>query len=217
MLYKLRLKQQLIKDRVLRSNFCQNQLVFCSSIYIEVACFAFRLRTRVFSVLFSFVNWILSGSWSRHRVIFPKLLSEPACSSQVNLHWASPHLPWGMQCICGPFFIEFIYVFREILSTSIFFLLLDLNWDSPKLPWGMQRICGPFVLKIIIMPFKRLFVLWHLLIRSLYFIKVYIFIPLIHSAPFLLFSHILLYTNFFWCILPREIFFLSLMTLLFGI
>ena len=42
--------------------------------------------------------------------------------------------------------------------------------------------------------------LWHWLIRSLYFIQVYIFIPLIHSAPFLRFSHILLYTNFFWCI-----------------
>ena len=47
------------------------------------------------------------------------------------------------------FFLEFIYVFREILSTSMFFLLLDLHWDSPKLPWGMQRICGPFVLKTI--------------------------------------------------------------------
>ena len=65
----------------------------------------------------------------------------------------------------------------------------------------MQRICGPFVLKTIIMPFKRLFVLWHSLIRSLYFIQVYIFIPLIHSAPFVPFSHILLYTNFFWCII----------------
>ena len=40
------------------------------------------------------------------------------CSSQVDLHWASPHLPWGMQRICGPFILEFI---REILSTSMFF------------------------------------------------------------------------------------------------
>ena len=83
--------------------------------------FASRLRTRVFSVLFSFVSLILSGSWSRHRVIFSKLLSETACSSQVDLHWASPHLPWGMQRICRPFFLEFIYVFRQILSTSMFF------------------------------------------------------------------------------------------------
>ena len=87
-----------------------------------------------------------------------------------------------MQRICGPFFSEFIYVFREILSTKMFFLLLDLHWDSPNLPWGMQRTCGPFVFQTIIMPFKRLFVLWHSLInRSLYFIQVYIFIPLIHS------------------------------------
>ena len=79
-----------------------------------------RLRTRVFSVLFSFLKWILSGSWSRHGVIFSKTLTYPACSSQVDLHWASPHLPWGMQRICGAFFLEFIYVFREILSTSMF-------------------------------------------------------------------------------------------------
>ena len=90
------------------------------------------------------------------------------------------------------------------------FLQLDLHehWDSPKLPWGIQRTCGPFVLKtIIIMPVKRIFVLWHSLIRSLYFIQVHIFIPLIHSAPFLRFSHSLLYTNFFWCILLREFLF----------
>ena len=85
---------------------------------------------------------------------------------------------------------------RDFVNQHVFWLL-HLHWDSPKLPWGMQRICGPFVLKTIIMPFKRLFVLWHSLIRSLYFIQVYIFIPLIHSAPFLRFSHILLYTNFF--------------------
>ena len=38
----------------------------------------------------------------------------------------------------------------------------------------------------------------HSLIRSLYFIQVYIFIPLIHSAPFLRFSHILLTPIFSW-------------------
>ena len=86
------------------------------------------------------------------------------------------------------------------------FLLLDLHWDNPKLPWGMHRICGPFVLKTIIMPFKRLFVLWHSLIRSLYFIQIDIFIPLTHSAPFLRFSHILLYTNFFTFVTTRNIF-----------
>ena len=79
------------------------------------------------------------------------------------------------------------------------FLPLDLHGDSPKLPWGMHRICRPFFFKTIIMPFERLFVLWHSLIRSLYFIQVYIFIPLIHSAPFLRFWRILLYNNFFLC------------------
>ena len=44
----------------------------------------------------------------------------------------------------------------------------------------------------IILPFERLFVLGDSIIISLYFIKVYIFIPLIHSPPFLSFSHILL-------------------------
>ena len=63
------------------------------------------------------MNWILSGSWSRPRDIFSKLLSEPACSSQVALHRASPHLPWGRQRICWPFILEFI---GEILSTSMF-------------------------------------------------------------------------------------------------
>ena len=98
------------------------------------------------------------------------------------------------------FFRIYLYLSRDFVNQYVF-LLLDLHWDNPKVPWGMQRIWGPFVLKTIIMPFKRPFVLWHSLIRSLYFIQVYIFIPLIHSTPFLRFSHILLYTNFFWCIL----------------
>ena len=179
--------------------------------------FPSRLRTRVFSVLFSFLKWILSGSWSRHGVIFSKTLTYPACSSQVDLHWASPHLPWGMQRICGAFFFRiYLCLSRDFVNQHVF-LLLDLHWDSPKLPWGMQRIFVPFVLKTVIMPFKRFFVLWHSLIRSLYFIHFYIFIPLTHSAPFFRFSYILLYTNVFLCILPREIFFLFLMTLLLGI
>ena len=37
-----------------------------------------------------------------------------------------------------------------------------------------------------------------------------------HSAPFLPFPHILLYINFFLCILPQEILFLSLVMLLIG-
>ena len=88
----------------------------------------------------------------------------------------------------------FFWIYSRVFVNQHVLLLLDLHWDSPKLPWGMQRICRPFVLKTIITTFKRLFVLWHSLIRSLYFIQVYIFIPLIHSAPFLRFSRILLYT-----------------------
>ena len=64
----------------------------------------------------------------------------------------------------------------------------------------MQRICGPFVSKTIIMnhfPFERLFVLWHSLIRSLYFIQVYFLYLRIHSAPFLRFSLYFTYTYFF--------------------
>ena len=34
--FELRLEQQLSRNRLLRSNFCQNQLVLRSSIYIEV-------------------------------------------------------------------------------------------------------------------------------------------------------------------------------------
>ena len=132
------------------------------------------------------------------------------------MHWASPHIPWGMQRICRPFFRIDLCLSRDFINQRDF-LLLDLHWHSPKLSWAMQRTCGPFVLQTLIMPFKRLFFLWHSLIRSLYFIQIYIFISLIHSAPFLLFSHILLYLNFFACILAREIFFLSLMTLLLGI
>ena len=141
------------------------------------------------------MNWILSGSWSRHRVIFSKPLSEPACSSPVNLHWASPHL-WVMRRICGPFILEFI---REILSTSMFFcrsIYIETAQNS-------REECNAFADLL----FSRLSL--SLSRGSLYFIQVYIFIPLIHSAPFLRFSHILLYTNFFLRILPRETFNIS--------
>ena len=116
------------------------------------------------------------------------------------------------------FFRIYLCLLRDFVNQHVF-LLLDLHWDSPKLPWGMQRFFGPFVLKTIIMTFKRFFVLWLSLIRSLYVIQVYMkfCILLLHSAPFFLFSYILLNTNFFLCILPREIFFLFLMTLLPGI
>ena len=176
-------------NRILRSDFCQNQLVFLQLDLHWGSVFASRLRTRVFSGLFSFVNWILSGGWSRHGVIFSKRLSEPACSSQVDLHWASPHLPWGMQRICRPFF-KFIYVFREILSTSMFFccsIYIETAQNSRGECIEFKDLLFWRLSLCLSGSFKRLFVLWHSLIRSLYFIQVYIFIPLILSAPFLRF------------------------------
>ena len=56
----------------------------------------------------------------------------------------------------------------------------------------MQWICGPFVLATIIMPFERLFVLRHSLITLLYFIQIYIFVPLIQTS-----SHFNAFHTFF--------------------
>ena len=105
------------------------------------------------------------------------------------------------------FFLEFVCLSRDFVNQHVF-LPLDLHWDSSKLPWGIQRICGPIVLKTIIMPFNRLFVLWHSLTRSLYFIQVYIFIPLINSAPFFRAFHTSYFTLFFFLkyITTRNIF-----------
>ena len=105
------------------------------------------------------------------------------------------------------FFLEFVCLSRDFVNQHVF-LPLDLHWDSPKLPWGIQRICGPIVLKTIIMPFNRLFVLWHSLTRSLYFIQVYIFIPLINSASFFRAFHTSYFTPFFFLmyITTRNIF-----------
>ena len=115
--------------------FVRTSLFFAAPLHWG-SVFASRLRTRVFNVLFSFVNWILSGSWSSHRVIFSKLTSEPACSSQFDLHWASPHFPWGMERICGPFFRIYLCLSSHFVNQHVF-LLLDSHWDSPKLPWGL--------------------------------------------------------------------------------
>ena len=125
-----------------------NEVTYCS-------LFVSWLRSRVFSVVFSFLNWILGGSRSRNRVIFSNVLSEPACSLQFDLRWASPHRPvrnaTHLRTIC---FLEFSFAFREIFVSLHVLLQLDLHWDSPKLPWGIQRICGSFVLETIIMPFE---------------------------------------------------------------
>ena len=89
---------------------------------------------------------------SKNRVIFSKLLLEPACSSHFDLHWASPHLPWVMQRLRTFCFLQCIYAFREIFDNQHVLLQLDLHWNSSKFPWGMHRSWGPFVLKTVIMP-----------------------------------------------------------------
>ena len=116
------------------------------------------------------------------------------------------------------------------------FLLLDLHWDSPKLPCGMQRICRPFVFQTIISAFQeegflggaqsrrlrkpglgrsylRIFfqetlcpvTLAHeifVFYSSLYFCTSNTFSPILAR-----FSHILVYTNFFFlCILHAKYF-----------
>ena len=86
------------------------------------------------------------------------------------------------------------------------FLQLDLQWDSPKFPWRMHRICRPFVLKTIIMPFERLFVPWHSLIRSLHLFK-FIFLYLWYTPPILaLLTHFTLHQFFPTYITTRNIF-----------
>ena len=96
------------------------------------------------------------------------------------------------------------------------FAARDFSEDSSKLLWGINRICGPFVLKMIILPFERLFVLCHSLIRSCIsfkFIFFYLWYIPPHSCAFTHFT----YTNFFICILLCWIFFfLSLMMPLIG-
>ena len=142
--------------------------------------------------------------YQNQRVLRRSIYIEPVVTSREECNVFADLF---LKCIC--FSRDFVY--------QHVFLLLDLHWNSPKLPWGMQRDCGPFVFQTIIMPFKRLFVLWHSLIRSLYFIQVYGFIPLIYSAPFLRALHTFYFAPIFaLCILPRKIF-LSLMTLLLGI
>ena len=107
---------------------------FYAQIFVRTSLFfaaRFTMRERVrFSTqnqgfpcsLLLYVNWILSGSWSRHRVIFSKLISEPTCSSQIDLHWASP------QRICGPF-LEFIHVFR-FFQPACFLIYIETAQNS---------------------------------------------------------------------------------------
>ena len=113
-----------------------------------------------------------------------------------------------MQRICGPFGFKNLFMpFERFLSTSMFFcrsiyIETALNFREEC------KECTDILSWRLSLCLSRDSVLWLSLTRSLYFIQVLILIPLIHSAPFLRFSHILLCTNFFICTLPCEIFFL---------
>ena len=105
-------------------------------------------------------------------------------------------------------FLEFIYVFREILSTSVFFAARFTS-RQPKTPVRNPTNLRTFCFEDYHYAFQE--TLLSRDSRSLnlcvLFKFIFLLIPLIHSAPFLRFSHILLYTNFFWCnITTRNIF-----------
>ena len=98
----------------------------------------FSTQKQGFQCSLSFVNWILSCSWSRHTVIFSKLISEPACSSQVDLHWASSHLAWGMQRIGGPF-LKKLFMFLERFCQPACFFAARFTLRRPKTP--VRNLC----------------------------------------------------------------------------
>ena len=109
-----------------------------------------------------------------------------------------------MQRICGPFFLR-IYLFRIYFCLSKDFvnsmcfccsIYIEIAQTPIRNATNLRTFCFEdyhYAFQETLCPVT----LAH--IRSLYFIQVYIFIPLINSAPFLRFSHILLYTNFFLC------------------
>ena len=88
-------------------------------------------------------------------------------------------------------------MFFEIFCQLACFSAARFTFRRPKTHVRNATNLRTFVFQTISMPFKRLFVLWHLLIRSLYFIQVYIFIPLIQSPhSCALFTHLSLHQFF---------------------
>ena len=99
--------------------FCQNRLVLCSSIYIEVACSLLDSEPG-FSV-FSFPSWIEFEAVVGQGI---GLSSQKVYQNQHVLHrsiFIEPVLASREECnVFGNLFFR-IYVFREILSTTMFF------------------------------------------------------------------------------------------------
>ena len=92
-----------------------------------------------------------------NRLTLSKLLSEPTCSSQFDLHWASQQsLTFCEDCnaIFDLLFFRICFcLLRDFVNQHVF-LQIGLLWDRPKLTWGMQRVWGHIFLKTIVMPFK---------------------------------------------------------------
>ena len=102
-----------------------SSMFFCCSIYIETAQNSREECNEFADLLFwkpsirlprdslscdtrSLDLCIFSSLYFYTSDIFCPNSCEPACSAQVDLHRASPHLPWGRQRICWPFILEFI-------------------------------------------------------------------------------------------------------------
>ena len=101
-----------------------------------------------------------------------------------------------MQRICGPFFLRIYFCLSKDFVNSMCFccsIYIEMAQTPIRNATNLRTFCFEdyhYAFQETLCPVT----LAH--IRSLYFIQVYIFIPLINSAPFLRFSHILLYTNY---------------------
>ena len=119
--------------------------------------------------------------------------SEPACSSQFDLHWASPHLSWRTFC-----FLEFIIPFETILSSSMFFCSSIYIETALNFREECNEFAGLLFWRLsLCLSIDSLSCDTRALYLCILLKSILLLIPLIHSAPFLRFSHLLLYTNFF--------------------
>jgi len=153
--------------------------------------FASRLRTRVFSVLFSFVIEFYAVCNQGIGLIF-KTFIRTSVFFAVQIY-IEPVLTSREECKA---FEDLLTPMRNASNLRTF-CFKDHHYELFCLSRDSYDLC-------------------HSLIRSSYFIQVYIFIPLIQPAPFLRFSHAhFAYTNFFhMSITMRNIFLFSEMTLI---
>ena len=136
-------------------------------------------------------------------VVFSKRLSGPVWSSQFDLHWAGPHLPWWMRMECFKvllFFRSYFYPLGEIFVNQR--VLLHKAEFTLKTALNSLGECNEFAdhhhesfcLSIDSLSCAK---------RSLDFCILFkfIFLYLRYIPPtIVLFTHFA-YTNFFMCIL----------------